>query len=76
MQRVTGIGGIFFKSSDPKALGAWYREHLGLDVTEWGGVVFHWGGMPAGIDPLEPIRAGHDLHGTKHLELHDQLPGR
>ena len=37
MKRVTGIGGIFFKSRDPAALGAWYREHLGLDVTDWGG---------------------------------------
>ena len=44
MQRVTGIGGIFFKSLDPKALGAWYREHLGLDVSDWGGAVFQWGG--------------------------------
>jgi len=44
MKRVTGIGGIFFKSADPKALGAWYRDHLGLDVTDWGGVIFPWGG--------------------------------
>lgn len=44
MKRVTGIGGIFFKSSDPAALGAWYRDHLGLDLTEWGGAVFRWGG--------------------------------
>ena len=44
MKRVTGIGGIFFKSRDPAALGAWYREHLGLDVTDWGGAVFEWGG--------------------------------
>lgn len=44
MQRVTGIGGVFFKSRDPKALSAWYRKHLGLDVTDWGGVVFKWGG--------------------------------
>lgn len=44
MQRVTGLGGIFFKSADPKALGAWYREHLGLEVTEWGGAIFNWGG--------------------------------
>ena len=44
MKRVTGIGGIFFKSSDPKALGAWYRVHLGLDVSDWGGAVFQWGG--------------------------------
>jgi predicted enzyme related to lactoylglutathione lyase len=44
MKRVTGIGGIFFKAKDPKALGAWYREHLGLDVGDWGGAIFKWGG--------------------------------
>jgi catechol 2,3-dioxygenase-like lactoylglutathione lyase family enzyme len=44
MKRVTGIGGIFFKAKDPAALGAWYRDHLGLDVTDWGGAVFEWGG--------------------------------
>ncbi len=44
MKRVTGIGGIFFKSKNPKALNEWYREHLGLNVTEWGGTVFEWGG--------------------------------
>lgn len=44
MKRVTGIGGIFFKSPDPKRLGAWYRDHLGLDVADWGGAVFQWGG--------------------------------
>lgn len=42
MKRVTGIGGIFFKSRDPKALGAWYRQHLGIDVEEWGGCAFRW----------------------------------
>ena len=44
MKRVTGIGGIFFKAKDPKALGAWYRDHLGLDVSDWGGAIFSWGG--------------------------------
>ncbi|MFH1177288.1 MAG: VOC family protein [Acidobacteriota bacterium] len=42
MQRVTGIGGIFFKASDAVALREWYRRHLGLDVQEWGGVTFRW----------------------------------
>ncbi len=32
--RVTGIGGIFFRASDPDALAAWYAEHLG--VTSFG----------------------------------------
>lgn len=42
MKRVTGIGGIFFKSKDPQALGAWYRKHLGIDVEAWGGAAFRW----------------------------------
>jgi predicted enzyme related to lactoylglutathione lyase len=42
MKRVTGIGGVFFKAKDPKALGEWYREHLGMNVEEWGGVAFRW----------------------------------
>jgi hypothetical protein len=29
---VTGIGGLFFRSRDPKARAAWYREHLGIDA--------------------------------------------
>jgi predicted enzyme related to lactoylglutathione lyase len=40
MERVTGIGGIFFKAKDPVALRAWYKEHLGIDVQEWGGTAF------------------------------------
>jgi predicted enzyme related to lactoylglutathione lyase len=42
MKRVTGIGGIFFKARDPKALAAWYKEHLGVDVQSWGGAAFDW----------------------------------
>ncbi len=30
MKRVTGIGGIFFKATDPKTMYAWYERHLGL----------------------------------------------
>jgi predicted enzyme related to lactoylglutathione lyase len=32
MERVTGVGGIFFKAKDPQALAAWYLEHLGVPV--------------------------------------------
>src|SRR5436305_4036583 len=42
MKRVTGIGGIFFKAKDPKALQAWYKRHLEIDVQAWGGAAFHW----------------------------------
>ena len=42
MRRVTGVGGIFFKARDPKALSAWYKKHLGIDVQDWGGAAFSW----------------------------------
>ena len=44
MKRVTGIGGIFIKSSDPKRLRDWYQKHLGIPVEEWGGTAFRWQG--------------------------------
>ena len=47
MKRVTGIGGIFFKAKDPKALREWYGKHLGLSVEEWGGVAFRWSDDPS-----------------------------
>jgi predicted enzyme related to lactoylglutathione lyase len=40
MKRVTGLGGICFKSDDPEALYAWYEEHLGLERDSSGAVVF------------------------------------
>ncbi|MET8755752.1 VOC family protein [Streptomyces sp. NPDC004667] len=36
MERVLGIGGHFMRAADPVALGAWYRERLGLDADENG----------------------------------------
>ncbi len=42
MERVTGIGGLFFRARDPERLSRWYAEHLGVDpppesydVTSW-----------------------------------------
>jgi predicted enzyme related to lactoylglutathione lyase len=41
MKRVTGIGGIFFRTSDPKRTAAWYERHLGLPVDpEQGSAMF------------------------------------
>ena len=39
--RVTGIGGIFFKTKDPKAVKEWYNKHLGLNTDQWG-CTFWW----------------------------------
>jgi len=35
---VTGVGGVFFKSHDPRALMAWYRDVLGIRLEPWGGM--------------------------------------
>ncbi len=49
MARVTGIGGVFFKSTgDHKALAAWYAKHLGMTPEVWGGVVLRWPDDKAG----------------------------
>ncbi|MSR07715.1 MAG: VOC family protein [Gemmatimonadetes bacterium] len=43
MAKVTGIGGVFFKSTgDHAALAAWYRKYLGMTPEDWGGVILKW----------------------------------
>ena len=47
--KALGVGGIFFRASDPAGLAAWYQEHLGLDVEGWGvtsGASFRPSAMP------------------------------
>ena len=39
--RVTGIGGMFFKSKNPSQIKDWYAKHLGFDANEYG-VSFAW----------------------------------
>ena len=39
---VTGIGGVFIKAKDPKALAAWYRDVLGLPLQPWGGAALRY----------------------------------
>ena len=41
MKKVTGIGGIFFKCKDPKAINEWYKTHLGFDTSPYG-TSFEW----------------------------------
>ncbi len=42
MAKIIGIGGIFFKSSDPDALKKWYFKHLGIPATPDGNGLFRW----------------------------------
>lgn len=62
---ITGVGGIFFKAKDPKALVAWYRDVLGLPVQTWGGAMLRydapqhppalvWNVLPASTNYLAP----------------------
>jgi predicted enzyme related to lactoylglutathione lyase len=44
VERATGIGGVFVRSTQPDRLRAWYAEHLGIDLEDWGGKVFAAGG--------------------------------
>jgi glyoxylase I family protein len=34
MARAVGIGGVFFRSDDPKGLGGWYQTNLGIDMSQ------------------------------------------
>lgn len=40
-KRVTGIGGLFFKTDDPIATKNWYKKHLGFNTDDWG-CTFWW----------------------------------
>ncbi|WP_431157284.1 VOC family protein [Winogradskyella poriferorum] len=40
-KRVTGIGGLFFKTNDPEASKEWYKKHLGLNTDQYG-CTFWW----------------------------------
>jgi predicted enzyme related to lactoylglutathione lyase len=46
MERVTGIGGVFFKAKDPEKLKAWYAEKLGVKIEDYGGCAFNWSEDP------------------------------
>ncbi len=39
---VTGVGGLFVRSKDPKALAAWYRDVLGVTLQPWGGALLRY----------------------------------
>lgn len=35
MKKITGLGGVFIKARDPKAMAAWYQQHLGIGFNEY-----------------------------------------
>jgi len=60
--KVTGIGGVFFFSDNPKEAKEWYAKNLGFDVNEWGSVSFEYRDVdkPEEIIPLQwsPFKKG------------------
>lgn len=43
MPRIVGLGGVFYRTSDPKARKEWYRKHLGLHPGDgYDGVEMRW----------------------------------
>jgi predicted enzyme related to lactoylglutathione lyase len=40
--RITGLGGVFIKSNNPRALAAWYRDVLGIKLETWGGAILRY----------------------------------
>lgn len=53
MQKITGIGGFFFRSKDPEALASWYQENFGINDMSSGSV---WE-QQAGITVFAPFKA-------------------
>ena len=65
--RITGLGGVFVTSKDPKALAAWYKDVLGIPLEIWGGAILRydapghppmalWNAMPADSDEILPSK--------------------
>ena len=61
MEKVTGIGGVFLRARDPAALGRWYRDHLGINVTNESGP---WS-QEAGPTVFEPFDEETDYFGRR-----------
>ena len=55
MERVKGVGGIFFRARDKERLLAWYRDNLGIATEDWGGAVFAWKDFNDGMTVWSPF---------------------
>ena len=76
MEKVAGIGGLFFRAHDPKALGNWYQQHLGIALTPTseGGTVWQQEAGPTAFSPF-PEKSGYFGDPTKvwmvNFRVHD-----
>jgi predicted enzyme related to lactoylglutathione lyase len=56
MEKVTGIGGFFFRSADPATLATWYERHLGVNVVPKSVDGEPWT-QQAGVTAFSPFKA-------------------
>ena len=70
MERVTGLGGIFFTAENPEVLYAWYEKHLGIKRGPEGVVSFNWREMH------EHAKDGRTLWAIFPKSTHYFEPGR
>ena len=63
MERVTGIGGLFFRANDPAALASWYADHLGIDPAPTSDEQPPWW-QQRGPTVLSPFPADSDAFGS------------
>jgi len=56
MEKVTGIGGFFFRSNDNKALVEWYERHLGVNRVPTDATGEPWK-QEAGVTAFSPFKA-------------------
>jgi glyoxylase I family protein len=62
MEKVTGIGGLFFRARDPAALARWYQDHLGVTLTPSSYDELGWQ-QEAGPTAFSPFPEGTDYFG-------------
>jgi len=70
MANVLGIGGVFFKSTDPKKLTDWYATHLGLKIESYGAARFDPKALPASASVVwTPFKASTDYFAPSTKEF-------
>ena len=67
MEKVTGIGGVFFRAADPAALSKWYADHLGVDQVPTSYDAEPWR-QEAGPTVFAPFPADTDYFGERSLQ--------
>jgi glyoxylase I family protein len=62
MEKVTGIGGLFFRAKDPETLAKWYQDNLGVTLTptSYDGVPWR---QESGVTVFQPFEQKTDYFG-------------